>query len=207
MRISLLNLLVACTVAAGSGPVAADKAEPLEQRNMLDLARGFCGSEIDAVSAIDDKVLGILANNTGGLDPRVDVDQHSAFDKFAIGALANALQVGDMAVYRSHLANGDPISARMRNKSIALLDLVDCLWITQEDRAHLEEFVNWGIENGDFPSDMKVDQLLSATNMSECTRMREFDRRTLALDPDTPDIVDQVSAIAEDTIGRCEKES
>ncbi|WP_152563287.1 hypothetical protein [Ruegeria halocynthiae] len=192
-----------------AGSVAAEDAEPLEQRSLLELARGFCGPEVEVLSEYADEVLQNLAEHTGGLDPRIDPAQHAAFDKYAVGVIVMAWQAGDMAVYRSHLANGEPISNDMRGKSEALLSLSECLWLTQEDRAFLQAFVEWGIESGKIPDTATVGALLNTVDLGECIRQREFDNRVLAIDPNATDAKEQMieiaSEIAAEIGGRCDE--
>lgn len=177
----------------------------MEMRTFLEIAQRFCAPETEILSKYDEHMITVLADQLAAKDPRIPEDQHSAFDKFGVGTLVNAVQIGDIGGYNAALRAGQPISTEMQSKSLALLDLVECLWVTQEDRVQLEEFVKWGVEIGEFPDEANVDDLLYATNYSECIRHNEASRRILAIDQGAPDAADQVQAIYEDTIGSCEE--
>ncbi len=206
MRKQAHILLTACAVALGNGISAwAAETTQLEQRSFLELARMSCSPEIDVLSKIDTSTIDALASQTGGLDPNLRQDIHTAFDKFAVGSFVNAIQIGDIAAYSGALQAGETISEDMYNKSKALLNLVECLWIVEEDRALLDEFMLMGVESGEFPEGTTSDDLLYAVNSSECVRHNEASRRILGIDPNSSDAANQVQAIYEDTYGSCEE--
>lgn len=206
MNMPRKTILAACAfLSSGSYSVAAQGTSPLEQRSFLELARVSCAAQVDALSAVDTHTIDVLEAQTGGLDPNVPPNYHAVFDKFSVGTLMNAIQIGDITSYVAALNSDAPVSPEKHEKSSVTLDLVECLWITPEDRIVLGEFVEWGIESGNIPKEATVDDILYAINYSECIRHIEASRRILAIELDSSDAPNQVQAIYEDTIGSCEE--
>ncbi|MTI01859.1 hypothetical protein [Roseibium sp. RKSG952] len=184
----------------------AAETEPGEARNLLDVAHEICVPEFKTVFQFDEGFQDFLANELGQKYPLVSAEQHLAFDKYVIGSVINAKQLGDMTAYIDALKNGKTISDTTREKSSALLSLVECLRITTDDEKRLAEFIDVGVEAGNLPSHVNVESLLSAQNSAECMYTIEAGRRVLAVDASAADVSDQVQFILEDTAGRCEKD-
>lgn len=202
------SLYLSATIAAlalASTQVSAIGSDESTQRSLLDVAEEVCATEFIALFDYDEALSELLSNELGQRYPNVSDQQHKAFDKYVLGSVVNAIQQADISGYMGALTSGSPIPDAARSKSIALLDVVECLRITPSDKAALSGFVSVSVEAGNLPQHVDVDDLLSVQRMADCMHMIEAGRRMLALDASGIAVADDVQHIIEDTTSRCEE--
>lgn len=189
-----------------NAPTYAAETEPGEVQSLLDVAHQVCAPEFKTAFHFDEGLRESFSNELGQKYPFVSTEQHLAFDKYVIGSIVNAIQLGDMAAYIEALKSRKSIPDAVRDKSLALLDLVECLRITPDDKKRLSEFVEVSVEAGNLPDHVSVETLLSAQTDAECMHAIEAGRRVLAVDANAAGVSEQVQLILEDTAGRCEED-
>ena len=188
-----------------------------EDQNSFEFAQELCESEVEFVSEHYEYLEESLKAFKVPEIRELPEDQYSAVLKARLSTAIRAEFFADMASYKSQLKEKRPITEDLKNERLAQLRLLECLTLTQRDRALIDRAYETMVEKSDVKGieTSTVDEvvsrekgkLLAVIDAMECRRHNEYSRRILSIDPASSDVAAQLDLIMEDTAGRCEKES
>ncbi|MFY2825979.1 hypothetical protein [Ruegeria sp. MALMAid1280] len=202
--------LAACGILVMSvSALHAAETESTWEPNYLETARSYCAPQIEMLLEAEEQGPKLLADAKIEWDPALPENQHRAFNKFGAWAIVGSVQVAQLTTYMVAINESKPVSEQLVNANWALLELSDCLWLSQEERDLIEELMlsTPMDEAGEGPSysSEDVDVVLGPLDQAECFRWREASGRILEISPESEGAKTRMHEILVDTVGQCEE--
>lgn len=208
MKARMRYFLAACGILVMSvSALHAAETESTWEPNYLETARSYCARQVEMLLEAEEQGSKLLADAKIEWDPALPENQHRAFNKFGAWALVSSVQVAQLTIYMVAIDERKPVSEQLVNANWSLLELSDCLWLSQEERDLIEELVlsTPMDEAGEGPSSSSVDVVLGPLDQAECFRWREASGRILEIAPESEGAKTRMYEILVDTIGQCEE--
>ncbi|WP_420584436.1 hypothetical protein [Ruegeria sp.] len=201
------SLTTSAILIASVSALYAGGDEITWEQNYLETAQHYCAPQVEALLVAEVLATKQLFEAKIEQDPELPEDQHRAFDKFGSWSVVSAFQVARLTEIMVAIRNNQPVSEQLVVANKALLELSDCLWLSQEDRDLIEGLMLSvpAEDGGEGPEYSSADFVFGALDQAECFRWREASRRILEIAPESKDAETQLNVVLQDTIGQCEE--